>query len=194
MKVEAIKQLDAGATASVDEDYGGYKLGVIIKQHNRRIFVLKTNAGTYSISIKSLLTSEGKRKIMRSYIHLTEEAMAGVIQAVISLDSKGERRCEMSPKDMGKYDLFYSARREQDSLSNIYPQENTAQVNTPYVDELYRRLDEADALRKENEELKAQNLLIRGDNADLLANADAYSFSISNIKYEYSAGGTTHGD
>lgn len=37
------------------------------------------------------------------------------------------------------------------------------------------------ALRKENEELKAQNLLIRGDNADLLANADAYSFNISNM-------------
>ena len=47
--------------------------------------------------------------------------------------------------------------------------------------ELLRRLDEADALRKENEELKAQNLLIRGDNADLLANADAYSFNISNM-------------
>jgi hypothetical protein len=46
--------------------------------------------------------------------------------------------------------------------------------------ELLRRLDEIDALRKENEELKAQNLLIRGDNADLLANADAHSFNLSN--------------
>jgi len=50
--------------------------------------------------------------------------------------------------------LFYSARREQDSLSNIYPQENTAQVNTPCVDELYRRLDEAAALSKENVKLR----------------------------------------
>jgi hypothetical protein len=46
---------------------------------------------------------------------------------------------------------------------------------------LASRLDDADALRKENEELKAQNLLIRGDNADLLAKADAYSFNLSNM-------------
>ena len=53
--------------------------------------------------------------------------------------------------------------------------------DNPTVAEINSRLVERDALRKENEELKAQNLLIRGDNADLLANADAYSFNISNM-------------
>ena len=53
--------------------------------------------------------------------------------------------------------------------------------DNPTVAEINSRLVERDALRNENEELKAQNLLIRGDNADLLANADAYSFNISNM-------------
>ena len=92
MKVKTINQSDAEAKANVAKDYGGYKHGVLVKQNNRRIVVLKTNVGTYSIRIKSLITHEGKRKIMRSYIHLTEEAMLGVIQAVISLDSKDHHK------------------------------------------------------------------------------------------------------
>jgi len=60
----------------------------------------------------------------------------------------------VNPKDMTKYDLFYRAQCEQCSLSDIYPQENVTQSETPAIDELYRRLDEADALLKENAELR----------------------------------------
>ena len=92
MKVETIKQSDVSAKANVEELYGGYKAGVLVKQHNRRIYVLKTNAGTYEIVVKSLIIHDGKREIMRAYIHLTEEAMMGVIQAVISVDSKDHHK------------------------------------------------------------------------------------------------------
>lgn len=92
MKVKTINQSDAAAKTNVDKDYGGYERGVLVKQHNRRICVFKTNAGTYSIRIRTLIMHDGKRKIMHSYIHLTEEAMLGVIQAVISLDSKDHHK------------------------------------------------------------------------------------------------------
>lgn len=86
MKVETIKQSEA--TANVDEKYGGYKDARLVKQHNRRICVLRTNSNTYSIHVRSLVIHDGKPKIMRSCLHLTEEAMLGVIQAVISLDGR----------------------------------------------------------------------------------------------------------
>ena len=92
MKVETIKQSDVSAKANVEELYGGYKAGVLVKQHNRRIYVLKTNAGTYEIVVKSLVVQDGNLKILIAYIHLTEEAILGVIQAVISLDSKDHHK------------------------------------------------------------------------------------------------------
>ena len=82
----------------------------------------------------------------------------------------------MNPKDMTNEELFIKTQHRP--LGS-----DTCEFNawSDVCVELLRRLGEADALRKENEELKAQNLLIRGDNADLLANADAYSFNISNM-------------
>jgi hypothetical protein len=89
MKVETIKQADAHA--DVNKDYGGYVATRLVKQRNRHIYVSKTDVGTYSIRIRTLIMHDGKRKIMHSYIHLTEEAMLGVIQAVISLDGRDQQ-------------------------------------------------------------------------------------------------------
>ena len=79
----------------------------------------------------------------------------------------------MNPKEQSRLDLMLRFRDVDVPRAAFW--------DNPTVAEINRRLVEADALRKENEELKAQNLLIRGDNADLLANADAYSFNISNM-------------
>ena len=79
----------------------------------------------------------------------------------------------MKPKEQSRLDLMLRFRDVDVPRAAFW--------DNPTVAEINRRLVEADALRKENEELKAQNLLIRGDNADLLANADAYSFNISNM-------------
>ena len=78
----------------------------------------------------------------------------------------------MNPKDMTNEALLDAWLKE---MKGDY------EHGCPCESEVQRRLNERDVLRKENEELKAQNLLIRGDNADLLANADAYSFNISNM-------------
>lgn len=80
----------------------------------------------------------------------------------------------MELKDMTNEQLL--AEEDSCQYDDSYPFRETA-----HGEEILRRLNEADALRKENEKLKAQNILIRGDSAELLAEADAYSFNLSNM-------------
>lgn len=72
--------------ADVKKDYGGYVDARKIRQRNRRILVLRTAAGTFSIHIKTLVQIGGERKIMRTSVHLSGEVLAGIVSACADME------------------------------------------------------------------------------------------------------------
>ena len=74
--------------ADVKKDYGGYVDARKIRQHNRRILVLRTAAGTFSIHIHTLVRVDGERRIMHTSIHLAGETLAAIVTAYADMESE----------------------------------------------------------------------------------------------------------
>lgn len=84
MTIETVSQADT--CVSTQEKYGGFCDGRIVRQHNRRIYVLKSKSDTYVINIKTLTRDGATAKIMFTHVHLSREAYMGIVQAIVDMD------------------------------------------------------------------------------------------------------------
>ena len=87
MAIKTVAQADT--CVNTQEKYGGFCDGRIVRQHNRRIYILKSKADTYSITVKTLTRDNGRAVIMLTRMHLSRAACTGIIQAIADMDRKG---------------------------------------------------------------------------------------------------------